>query len=102
MATRTRQSIQVLLDEHDKGNTAPLENLIIAFRKIQALPPDNPDSFESIAGYHGEPFTEKPPSPSTATGAAIVSTIPFCSRPGTELLCCASKERYKIKAQTQT
>lgn len=63
MATRTRQSIQVLLDEHDKGNTAPLENLIIAFRKIQALPPDNPDSFESIAGYHGEPFTEKPPSP---------------------------------------
>ena len=63
MSTRTRYSIQFLVDEHDKGNTAPLENLIVAFRKIQALPPSNPDSFESIAGYHGEPFTEKPPLP---------------------------------------
>jgi tyrosinase len=63
MASRTRQSIQTLVDEHSSGNTAPLENLIIAFRKIQALPPSDPDSFESIAGYHGEPFTQKPPTP---------------------------------------
>lgn len=33
-----------------------LDNLVRAFVAIQQLPPDHPDSFFVIAGYHGEPF----------------------------------------------
>lgn len=63
MAPRVRVSIQSVVADYDNGNKTGLENLIRAFRAIQALPPSDPDSFESIAGYHGEPFTEAPPKP---------------------------------------
>jgi tyrosinase len=33
-----------------------LDNLVRAFAAIQQLPPDDPNSFFVIAGYHGEPF----------------------------------------------
>ncbi|KAH7018428.1 uncharacterized protein B0I36DRAFT_395204 [Microdochium trichocladiopsis] len=33
-----------------------LDNLVKAFAGIQALPPNDPNSFFMIAGYHGEPF----------------------------------------------
>lgn len=56
MATqlRVRRSIRELeLLENRKD----LDKLIRAFRGIQQLPPDDPNSFFVIAGYHGEPFT---------------------------------------------
>jgi tyrosinase len=39
-----------------KLTQAEADNLVKAFDLIQKLPPDHPDSFFSIAGYHGEPF----------------------------------------------
>lgn len=59
MAARVRHSLQHLQNQYDTGipaNRLPLENLIRAFRGIQALPPNNQNSFFCIAGYHGEPF----------------------------------------------
>ncbi|KAE8154606.1 common central domain of tyrosinase-domain-containing protein [Aspergillus avenaceus] len=33
-----------------------LEKVVRAFKGLQSLPPDNPNSYFNIAGYHGEPF----------------------------------------------
>jgi len=54
--SRIRLSIQDMQDMHDRGDTAMLDNLVKAFRGIQALPPSDPNSFEALAGLHGEPF----------------------------------------------
>ena len=55
--TRVRYSLQYVQNLYDTGeNRSMLENLVRAFRGIQALPPDNPDSFSIIAGYHGMPW----------------------------------------------
>jgi tyrosinase len=43
-------------DDYRSGNKKPLEELIRAWRGIQQLPPEDPNSFFMIAGYHGEPF----------------------------------------------
>lgn len=62
MALRLRRSIRDLEDDYDRGNKKPLEDLIRAWRGIQAQPADDPNSafppksFFTIAGYHGEPF----------------------------------------------
>lgn len=45
----TRKDIRTL-------STSELDDLVKAFAAIQQLEPDNPDSFFSIAGLHGEPF----------------------------------------------
>ncbi len=55
-ALRVRRSITELQDEYTKGNKKPLEDLMRAWRGIKELPPDNPNSFFVIGGYHGEPF----------------------------------------------
>lgn len=47
--TITRKDIRKL-------STPELDNLVKAFAAIQNLDPDDPDSFFSIAGLHGEPF----------------------------------------------
>lgn len=47
----TRKSIRQF-----KQGDAELDDLVLAWSKIQALPPSDPNSFEHIAGYHGEPF----------------------------------------------
>lgn len=47
----TRKSIRQF-----KEGDPELDKLILAWSKIQALPPTDPNSFEQIAGYHGEPF----------------------------------------------
>lgn len=59
---RERKSFRELEKEHykvrkngEKGSTE-LERLILAWRGIQDLPPDDPNSFFIIGGYHGEPF----------------------------------------------
>ncbi|KAG6808268.1 hypothetical protein H0H92_004681 [Tricholoma furcatifolium] len=41
---------------YNSGDRSKLENLIRAFRGIQALPPDDPKSFFYIGGLHGMPF----------------------------------------------
>ena len=55
--SRIRYSIQELQAKFDSGeDRSLLENVVRAFRGIQALPPDDPNSFFELAGYHGEPF----------------------------------------------
>jgi tyrosinase len=55
--SRVRHSIQYIQQKYDSGeDRSLLEGLVRAFRGIQKLKPDNPDSFWMIAGYHGEPF----------------------------------------------
>jgi len=51
-------------------NMKELENVYKAFKGIQELPADNPNSFFVIAGYHGEPFVPQPTGddPSTYWG----------------------------------
>jgi tyrosinase len=53
---RVRRSITELQDEYAKGNKKPLEDLMRAWKGIKELPPDNPQSFFVLGGYHGEPF----------------------------------------------
>lgn len=47
----TRKSIRQF-----KQGDEELDRLVLAWQKIQALPPTDPNSFEQIAGFHGEPF----------------------------------------------
>lgn len=53
---RVRESLTVLQDKYKSGDKAPLENLMRAWKAIKALPPQDPNSFFMIGGYHGEPF----------------------------------------------
>jgi tyrosinase len=53
---RVRESITVLQDAYTGGDKRPLENLWRAWRGIQALPADDPQSFFTLASYHGAPF----------------------------------------------
>jgi tyrosinase len=54
---RVRYSLQHVQYLYDSGeDRLQLENLIRAYRGIQALPPDDPNSFFQICGFHGLPF----------------------------------------------
>jgi tyrosinase len=53
---KVRRSIQELQDDYAKGVKKPLEDLMRAWKGIKDLPPDNPNSFFVLGGYHGEPF----------------------------------------------
>ena len=53
---RVRRSLQDLQDDYNNGKKKPLEDLVRAWKGIKDLPPDNPNSFFVIGGYHGEPF----------------------------------------------
>lgn len=53
---RIRYSVRQLQSMYEKGNKAPLEKLMKAWAGIKALPPDDPNSFFVLGGYHGEPF----------------------------------------------
>ena len=54
---RKRHSIQYIQHLYTSNvDRSKLENLIRAFRGIQALPPDNEKSFYYIAGLHGLPY----------------------------------------------
>lgn len=53
---RVRHSVRELQAMYEKGKKAPLEKLMKAWAGIKALPPDDPNSFFMIGGYHGEPF----------------------------------------------
>jgi len=55
-ALRIRKSIEELQNAYQNGDKKPLETVIRAWKGIQELPPDDPNSFFVIGGYHGEPF----------------------------------------------
>ena len=65
---RVRQNIWDLQDEHHKSREAQkkelteLDVLVKAFARIMSLGPDDRDSFQVIAGYHGVPFRGLSPS----------------------------------------
>ena len=55
--SRVRDSLQHVQYLYDSGeDRSKLENLVRAFRGIQALPPTHPYSFFVLAGYHGLNF----------------------------------------------
>jgi len=59
MATReirVRKSLYELQDAYRSGNKKPLETLMRAWKGIKELPPNDPRSFFSLGGLHGEPF----------------------------------------------
>ncbi len=53
---RIRRNITELQDDYTNGNRKPLEDLMRAWKGIKDLPPDNPQSFFMLGGFHGEPF----------------------------------------------
>jgi tyrosinase len=56
-APRIRQSLTKLQADYRSGtDKKPLEDLMRAWKGIKELPPDDPNSFFVIGGYHGEPF----------------------------------------------
>jgi tyrosinase len=55
MLSRVRRSLDDLQYEYQHGDKRPLEDLMRAWQGIKALPPDDPNSFFVIGGYHGEP-----------------------------------------------
>lgn len=55
-ALRVRRSLHDLQDDYEKGDKKPLEDLMRAWKAIKELPADDPRSFFTLGGYHGEPF----------------------------------------------
>src|SRR5262245_20407900 len=55
-ALRVRRSIQDIQNEYTAGNKKPLEDLMRAWKTIKELRADDPRSFFTLGGYHGEPF----------------------------------------------
>jgi tyrosinase len=53
---RVRRSIQDLQNDYTNGNKKPLEDLMRAWKAVKELPPEDPRSFFTLGGYHGEPF----------------------------------------------
>ena len=53
---RVRRSLTAVQDDYSKGDKAELEALWRAWKGIKDLPADDPFSFFTIGGYHGEPF----------------------------------------------
>jgi tyrosinase len=53
---RVRRSLTDLQDEYKAGNKKPLEDLMRAWKAIKELPADDPRSFFTLGGFHGEPF----------------------------------------------
>ena len=55
-ALRVRRSLTELQDEYTSGTKKPLEDLMRAWKAIKELHADDPRSFFTLGGYHGEPF----------------------------------------------
>ena len=91
---RIRRSISDLQNEYTKGNKKPLEDVMRAWKGIKELPPDDPNSFFMIGGYHGEPFRGAGWG-NPSTGAATATTATSCSRPGTGSTCCKLEDALR-------
>lgn len=57
---RVRPSVRYLQEQYDRDNKRPLEDLVRAWKGIVDLPPEDPNSFFQLGGYHGEPFIYRP------------------------------------------
>jgi tyrosinase len=55
-----RKSIQQLWADFQSGNKKPLEDLVMAFYRIEKKTPEDLYSFFAVAGLHGEPFVLRP------------------------------------------
>ena len=54
---KVRRSIQDIYNDFKTGkDTSTLEKLMVAWQFIKALPPNDPNSFMTLGGFHGEPF----------------------------------------------
>ena len=53
---RVRRSLADVQADYDAGNKTELENLMRAWKGIKDLPADDPNSFFTLGGFHGEPF----------------------------------------------
>ncbi|MDP9121089.1 MAG: tyrosinase family protein [Acidobacteriota bacterium] len=53
---RIRRSIQELQTDYTNGHKKPLEDLMRAWKGVKELPAEDPRSFFTLGGYHGEPF----------------------------------------------
>lgn len=51
-----RRSLTDLQTAYDAGDKLPLETVMRAWKGIKELPPEHPNSFFSLGGFHGEPF----------------------------------------------
>ncbi|WP_218511878.1 tyrosinase family protein [Variovorax sp. dw_308] len=56
MTLRIRRALEDIQADYLAGNTKELDSLMRAWKGVKALPPDDPNSFFMIGGYHGEPF----------------------------------------------
>lgn len=56
---RVRRSLSDIQADYDQGKKAELENLIRAWKGIKDLPANDPNSFFTLGGLHGEPFRDK-------------------------------------------
>ncbi|GLQ82766.1 pigment biosynthesis-related tyrosinase [Mesorhizobium huakuii] len=56
MALRIRRALEDIQSDYLAGSTRELDDLMRAWKGIKELPPDDPNSFFMIGGYHGEPF----------------------------------------------
>ncbi|MGE8399209.1 MAG: tyrosinase family protein, partial [Burkholderiales bacterium] len=54
-----RRSLSDIQADYDQGKKAELENLIRAWKGIKDLPANDPNSFFTLGGLHGEPFRDK-------------------------------------------
>jgi len=55
-APRVRYSLTRLQELYTKGDQAPLEKVMRAWKGIKERDPNDPKSFFVLGGYHGEPF----------------------------------------------
>jgi len=56
MTHRIRRALEDVQADYLAGKTEELDNLMRAWKGIKELPPNDPNSFFVIGGYHGEPF----------------------------------------------
>jgi tyrosinase len=54
-----RRSLREIQAEYENGDKEALETLMRAWKGIKELPTDDPRSFFSIGGLHGEPFRDQ-------------------------------------------
>ncbi|NIE75695.1 tyrosinase family protein [Pantoea sp. Ap-967] len=56
---RVRRSLSDIQHDYDQGNKTELENLVRAWKGIKELPANDPNSFFTLGGLHGEPFRDQ-------------------------------------------
>ena len=76
---KVRRSVRELQKDYESGNKKPLEDLIRAWKGIKELPPEEPNSFFRLGGYHGEPFIYRPFVDNLSTTDSYVYWGGYCN-----------------------